>query len=195
MFGTIGDQTWNQIWDCLIQTPDLRSAVIKPKAERILDAYYTGVRVDSGNDWSVVGVRWVDLHSADGETGDITGTPAHSYPAVGSSSSQALPGNVAALITKNTLGGRATRNGRSFHPGVLLADLDLTNPNKLVSGGVTGLNTAYQAVFDALNFNEGGTACDPVVVSRDKFDVVRVNLVTSIQCQTRLATQRRRLRD
>jgi hypothetical protein len=104
----------------------------------------------------------------------------------GTSSSAVLPQNCAWLMRKNTgLGGRANK-GRMFVPGVPEAAVD--NAGVIVSGNVTTVNTAAATFLTTLS----GLGNEMVLLHSD--DLNDPDTVITFICDTRIATQRRRLR-
>jgi hypothetical protein len=99
-----------------------------------------------------------------------------------------LAPNTAILVRLETAGGRSTRSGRMYIPGV---DEDQVTANgEMTSGYVTDVQNAIDDFWDAL------TAADiiPVVNSKDGAGGYEPQTITGMAVQTLLATQRRRLR-
>jgi hypothetical protein len=184
-----------------------RNTVVAAMAEILLDEYDDNLRTLQIDEWQAQSVSWVDLHSADGTTGLITGTGTNTWPASGGVSGEAVAFGTAALVRKSIVADRSRRQGRLYWPGI---------PEAAVSSGYTiaGANlaiyqTAWTAFFDALQgvtVDVGGTLyasfpCvvhiltygtsaegKPVPLTGDSRDV------SAFSVQNVLATQRRRLR-
>jgi hypothetical protein len=119
---------------------------------------------------------------ATGPTGEFAGTEA------GGAGGQATSPNVAALIHKNTaFGGRAGR-GRMYIPG--LQESDLNEAGNLDSGAVT----AWQASLLAFLVSVTGDNLDPVVLHGVGSPLSTPSPITSLTIDSKVATQRRRLR-
>lgn len=151
------------------------------------------------NDVSVTAFVWLSLNSADGQTGVVLPDP--SKPVNGGINSGAAPPNVSWLINKTASGGRGTRNGRAYLPGVPEAGVD----------DAGGVEPAYitgwvPALADFLSGISDGGGLDParypVVLRRPAesripgTQIVEVDSsrITALTLDSRVATQRRRLR-
>lgn len=98
-----------------------------------------------------------------------------------------LPQNCAYLIHKNSgLGGRKNK-GRMYLPGV--AELSCDHAGNLDSGTITGLNAGLATLFTNLGNIEALGA--PVILHGD---AATPTPIVSFTADTRIATQRRRLR-
>ena len=128
---------------------------------------------------------FVDLRSLSGASGPVSGsTP----PETGGGSGNALAPNTAILVKLQTAGGRSTRSGRMYLPGV---DEDQVTANgEMTSGYVSTVQSAVSDFWTAL------TADDliPVVNSKVPGGGYTPNTITAMTVAPLLATQRRRLR-
>lgn len=194
VMGTYAGRPWANIWDMIVNddTPATRQDAALIVGKRILEGYYQNLRTGIESAVTVQKVRWVDLDSSTGGTGETSDreTGTGSFNGLGSSGNP-LPPNVALLVKKVTSSGRGGRHGRSYIPGIPEA-----NENQ---GSITaGVKTAWQGYLDAF-FNKiddnSATTSTPCVVHTQGGQVVTgVTTVTSLQVQDKLATQRRRLR-
>lgn len=128
---------------------------------------------------------FVDLRSLSGASGPVSGS---TLPETGGGSGNALAPNTAILVKLQTAGGRSTRSGRMYLPGV---DEDQVTANgEMTVGYVADVQNAIDDFWDAL------TAADiiPVVNSKVPGGTYAPNTITSMTVAALLATQRRRLR-
>lgn len=108
----------------------------------------------------------------------------------GTSSTQRLPQNVAAILQKNTgLGGRRNR-GRMFWPSINEGNVDQVGV--LTAGQIIDLNTL--ATFFRSSISEDATNNTAGMVLLHSLPPSDPTPVTSMQCSPRVGTQRRRLR-
>lgn len=108
---------------------------------------------------------------------------------VGDLSAGSLPQNNAYLVQKRTaLGGRSNR-GRLYQPGVFQDVVD-------DSGLLTGAFQASQqtAINSWLTAIQGITGVEDAVVLHSEGDIDPPTVITSLRLDSRIATQRRRLR-
>jgi hypothetical protein len=150
--------------------------------------------------YSFNSVSWVDLDSASGSTGVRTTSGANSLPTLGSIAGDALPPNVAQLVTKATTSQRGRRNGRLYLCGM---------PETDTSGGNLGLTrlNAWETSWAAFRGNTNQTVTG-VFAYTSALSVVHIltrdasgdpltgehSVVSALSPQQLLATQRRRLR-
>lgn len=154
-------------------------------AEILYEAYATAFADHMQDEWVYDSVSYVDLRTADGDSGTYV-PPALSH---GTATGNGASPQVAALIRWSAVGGRAQRSGRTYLPGIdegsISSDGNLT----------TGLRDAITA--DAAQFMTELTAGDLglCLVSRvGGATTGTVRTITGGQCQTVVATQRRRVR-
>lgn len=141
---------------------------------------------------------WVDLDDANGPTGTTLFSPV--IP--GTEGGQAMPANVAGRVLKDATGGRGDRRGSFFFVGLLEAESPGTNPNVW---GPAALSSWQAAINDAFGFfaepitSASGTWRPQMVVTRTRSndsgeaEYSGTSVVTGLQAQQRMATQRRRL--
>lgn len=134
---------------------------------------------------SVTGGSFVDLRTSGGASGPVTGI---GLPASGGGSGTMCPPNTAILVTNATIGTRTQRSGRMYLPG---ADEDQIDAVGTLTGGyVSDLQDAIDAFWAAL------TDADiiPVVSAKASPTTYEAVTITGMAVQTKVATQRRRLR-
>ena len=156
-------------------------------AQAVLDAYVVHILPVLTDSITVLSATFVDLSSSTGDTGEV-------IPSAGPSTSGAVhvdasPPQCTYLVKLQTGGGRATRGGRTFLPGVRS---DEVSENGVVAGGtVTTVTNAYADFMDALITSEAGQLG---VLHRNVSGPDSCTDVTQAICETSIATQRRRLR-
>ena len=118
------------------------------------------------------------------ETGPSALEPANEP---GTAAAQMVP-NTSYLIHKNTsLGGHAGR-GRCYVPGVPEEDINLDGV--LESGRAAGITSCFGSILASMT----GTGVVPVVLHAEDSPLSVPTAITSFSCDTKVATQRRRLR-
>lgn len=189
-----------------IISPSARADAIADQAAVLIESITDHVTPLQTNDVTWDEVRWVDLHSEDGTVGSTsTGTGAVTWPDAGNVTTGPCPGNVAVLVTKEAQSQRGRRNGRTYWCGVPEADSNDAAPNDLGGGALA----AWQSGMDDFlaSVNQDGTYDSELAVvhilTRGP-DTDEGNpgppltgvgrTVDALTVQTRLATQRRRLR-
>lgn len=151
------------------------------------------------NDLTLNRVRWVDLNSLTGSTGEVTDGGAFTAPVAGGSSGDPLPANVSMLVTKVAPGGgRSTRSGRWYIAGLSEGSTDGANGNLIGSSLLTEWAGIWEDFLAAVN-QDGSYDSRMVVVHTQTIgdaDPVYLSksIITDLAPQQLLATQRRRLR-
>lgn len=171
------------------------------------------------NTWSFLKVSYVDLDQDDGPTGERNTSGAITLPKPGTKSGETMPANTSVLVRKVINRQRGARVGRIYIAGV--PELDTTQPvlNVLESTKMAAWQTKMTAFLGDTNQNNqpflGGTYNSWMVVSHitsrgapktktTKYGPVsypgepltgQALKVTGLAVDSRLATQRRRLRD
>lgn len=196
--GTIFDRTWANIFDMHIESGGIggRDDNVRDQAKIFLNEWIDHVRLVIGNSVTLQRCRWVDLDSLDGTTGEVTAADSpRVMPSPGSVSSEQLPAASAVLVRKLATGGRAARNGRTYWPGVPEAS---TTGNSLTGTAVTSWNTQLALFLSGVSQSGassfGGYDSHMVVVHTLAGIFTDHTDVTSLALDSRLATQRRRLR-
>jgi hypothetical protein len=154
-------------------------------------------------------VSWVDLDDEDGTTGERAATTQENWPQAGASSSHhSAASNVAYMWTKQTTGGRSTRNGRTYLVGVAESWTTQGTPNALDATTLAALQAQANNFLGNTNQDGAGIfdwTSTMVVVhtsegaiyppSRTPSRTFRsATDVTELTVNNVLATQRRRLR-
>lgn len=122
------------------------------------------------------------------ESGGAVVTSNSVSTAGGRSGAPAIP-NTAVLARKLTAGIGRGKNGRMYIPGATVADLEQTGA--LTSGARSAWNAALADFLTALN---AGITTQVAVVNRSTPPGGSTEEITSLVCDARVATQRRRLR-
>lgn len=191
------------------QVASTRGAAVAREAQIIADAWVTHALPSLANNYTLLRVEYIDLHTTSGVTGSVvpTGTP----PFVGGSASAVVPQNVAVILTKTVAGIRGTRAGRMFLPPP--AESSVGELGQLDGPAIAGYNTIGANFLSAITIvpAEGDPhvlQAELVTVTWPTVDVARPpvkrpdpdgvgvsNTVLSLECETLVGTQRRRLRD
>lgn len=197
LHGTIHDRPWANVIDMHIETgiAGSRADSIADQAQVLLNEWIDHIRPLLTPQAILTEVTWVDLNAADGTVGNRSDASSpRVMPSAGSNPGDAMPGNVAILVTKRTNGGRGARNGRMFLPGVDESDAvgsNFSGGNASAAGAalgnfLSGVNQSDSPVFDY--------SSHMAVVQTSAGAFVAHHNVVGLAVQTRLATQRRRLR-
>lgn len=200
--GIIGSRPWACILDMHLETTvlDDRHDVILDQARVLLNAWFEKVLPFTGSAVTLQRVRWVDLNDADGETGERSTSPEHTIPASGGVGTDIAPANAAILVKKRAGGGRRSRNGRMFLPGIPEASAAASN---VAGASLTTMQGNMNSFLSSIN-QTGGVILDyeshlavvhtirPTPTAPPEFD--SFDHVTSLEVQQLLATQRRRMR-
>lgn len=203
-----GGNVVTNIWDVHVDghgTAD-RPGAANNLAGIILDAWSVNVLANQSNTMAAESVSWIDMNSADGQTGSRSTTATRTWPAVGPNTDPGMPGNVSVLVRKITDGGRGQRNGRMYLAGIAEAFTAATTHNELSPSIVTTINgrmadflTAVDGDHDLGGVTAAYTANSVVtrVLTRDPDGKPLTGDFATIQSlivDPLLATQRRRLR-
>ena len=181
--GTAGGRNWANVFHTQrlgATPPDVEDAAAilgDAYAETILPLLTDSVRCTT--------VAYVDLSSLSGDSGSI---PWPNAEDVGGDTGAPAPMQVAYLVRWNATGGRAQRNGRSYLPGVneqAVGDAGVVDTDKL-----NALTEAANDFIIALQTGDLSLS----VISRVDGDTYSPRAIGSGVCDTRVATQRRRLR-
>lgn len=190
--GTQTGKAWTNVLHVRHDRP-ISSGNAGDVAQEVLDAYVEELLPLMSELVTVTGAEYVDLDSAEGDTGSVT--PSAGLTVTGGDSAQPVPINTAVLVRKNTEGGRAARNGRMFLPG--MAEVNVDGAGIIASVSRTAWQTAADAFLNTVN--DGGIASPEqvmVVVSRPTVSATpgTFNEVTSLNVSSLMATQRERMR-
>ncbi len=180
--GTIGEQPWANVFHVQL----LGGAPPTPieAADLMFATYVDQFCLLQGDGVFVNSVSYVDLDSLTGDSG----TYVPETPGQGAAVNNQVPPNVAFLGTWVALGGRAYRNGRTYFPG---GDESSVDDSGVISGPVVEnwaeAMTAFRVVLDG-----GSLALSIVSKTSETTGIART--VTGEAMQSRVATQRRRVR-
>jgi hypothetical protein len=134
------------------------------------------------NAYTFVGVTAYEMTSGGLLVGEFTS------PVVGTGGGNPLPSNCAVLVHKRTaLGGRRGR-GRMYLPPFTAGELDV-GPSGVIDG------PDYTAIQDELDVFYGLMVSNDLQPSLYHSDGGSGNIITSLVLDTRIATQRRRMRN
>ena len=117
-----------------------------------------------------------------GPSADVTGT------ASGDGGSQGMTPNQALLVRKNTANGGHAGRGRMYFPGLPVADFD--NHGAIFGASLSTLQDAFNSLLDDIQ----GADITPVLLHGQHSPLVTPSTITSFVVDSRIATQRRRLR-
>lgn len=208
VWATYGGRNVANVFDMRITDITLgmtRDTAVLDQAEWILSQWRTDCVVDLCNEYQFQRVSWVDLDSETGSTGFVTSGNGVTLPQSGGVSEAGMPGNVSMLIAKVAPGGgRRTRNGRTYVPG--LSELSTADnvPNTWSGGTVTQWTANMEAFSSGISRTvvSDGYSSNMVVVhthyegtGEDRELVYDgYSEVQSLTAQATLATQRCRIR-
>lgn len=195
--GTYGEATWANVMDFRVDEEALSDRAIEiENVAGVLEDAWKGFLVPLlVDDLVLTSISWVDLDSADGSTGSIGISGG-----AGNDTTPPTSAQVSVLIRKNTTGGRSSRPGRWYLPGIPEAGVGITGVD---SGYRTALQTALNNWQAALTGPVSqGSQIEPVVVhtrntgTEQNPNIVYVSTtpITSYTVSGTAATQRRRLR-
>lgn len=139
------------------------------------------------NNYSVQGIRYLDVNEADGTTGYLVADPAK--PVAGPGTTSTFPPALATVVRKNINGSRNSRAGRLYIPPPQENEGD---ENGVVGAGrIATVNTGF-ASFHSGTDDSGGNGYI-AVLHQFVGKPVTWSRVLSYTCQALLGTQRRRM--
>lgn len=158
----------------------------------------------ASNAITYTGGNYTDLDSLESGSGSFG--PVAGHPVNGGSASAVCPPNVAMIVTKNCAHSRAQRPGRMYVPGCI--ENQVSDQGDISGSQLSGQQTAFDGLLADLNGTLiSGASTAWRVVHVTGHDGVAVpghphglpnawssSDVTSLTCQTRVGTQRRRNR-
>lgn len=154
-------------------------------AEDFVQIYCDNLRKAMTAQITVVDAAYVDLSSVTGDSGVVA--PA-TGPFTGGQGGFGAPTNVAMLISWGATGSRSQRNGRTYLPGVDEDQVD-------TSGNLTsGFKTEIQGYVDDFVADLQTANMALVINSKTGTGSYEPRTITSWTVDSRVATQRRRLR-
>lgn len=180
--GLTGGRPWTNVFHFQLAGGDPPTVV--EAAQIVADAWGTTVFDYTSNTTDLDSISYVDLRTLDGDSGTIPSAPTYT----GGNAAAASSPQVAVLIKWATDGGRTTRNGRTYVPGVAEGSIN--------AGGVLDNTQVVEFSDEANNFIE---ACQVGELILSVLHLVsptegEMRTVLSGTCDTRVATQRRRQR-
>jgi len=199
LVGTISDRAWAQVFDMHIESGGIgtRDENVFNQAQVFLNEWIDHIAPVTTAAAILTGCRWVDLDTLEATSGERQDAEApRTMPKPGNGGATgAAPSNVAVLARKIASSGRSKRNGRSYFPGVAEASVD---GNNLTTAFRSSFNTALQDFLDGISQSGatsfGGYDSHLVVVHEPASGEVSHSNVTTLVADTKVATQRRRLR-
>lgn len=203
--GTYLSKPCLNVLDMVVQAGDSpvvpRSEVIPEVAKLLIDNWKNKICTNVSSDYTFNAVSWVDLDTADGQTGSRTSSPTYNLPQSGSRPGDPITAAVAILITKETTASRGLRPGRWFIGGLTEGDVS----GNIINGSYLGdFNTALGDMVT--NLTETGLLEPmhyfPTVVhtkttgtGASKVTTYKGNTqITNLRASGRVSTQRRRNR-
>lgn len=191
-------------------TPGDRPDAIDAVAGDILNNWSDHIIISLVDDYVAQSVSWLDLDEANGPTGSRSTTSETTWPEAGPSVSAPLPSNVSVLVKKQIVGARGRRNGRMYLTGFSEGLTPEGDGNTVDPATRAALDTRLASFLSGINDAEG-----PFIAVQRQLVVVHTSVATdgsgnpvpgadpvyegyspvqTLTCDTRLATQRRRLR-
>lgn len=198
LHGTNG-RPWVNIFDFHLDTAGggARADAIQDQAEIINQEWVSAWLSFVAATCHFIKTSWVDLDSLSGSTGETTETSGSLVlETQGTASGEAVPPNVAYLVHKRAGGGRGTRDGRFFVPGV---PEGMSSHDSVPASPLASINAMLPALLANLNQNAtiitGGSYDSSLVVVRAPVGgETSFDTVTALELDSQFATQRRRLR-
>lgn len=197
--GTIdGGGSWANIWDVrvLADVANDRGVVARDYASVLINQWVAQLAPIVTSNVGLTSVSWVDLDSADGSVGTVAGTASP-----GLRNAAPTPNNVAILVTKAGTGTRGQRTGRWYQVGIPEGEADWQS---LTGNYRSEAQDAFTGWLEETTDPEGVDASVlPTVIHTRRSDpddptselvYTGNSLITGMIVQTRMATQRRRLR-
>lgn len=156
-------------------------------AQAVLNRYVDDVLLRLTSTVSVAGAAYIDLSSSTGVTGTVsyTGTS----PTSGTVTVKPAPPQVAYLGKFTSSGGRGSRAGRIFLPGVRSDEVN--NDGTLTSGTITTIGDALNSWASAVSTDVEHVLC---IAHKSGPLSGTSTTVSTITCEQSVATLRHRLR-
>jgi hypothetical protein len=139
------------------------------------------------DNYTFEGGQYLDLRSADGETGIIP--PVVGEPTQGGSTGESSNPNDCVLVHKRTAGARGVRQGRMYLPPPGEGSMD--EDGRLTQGAITAMNTRLASFLT--NTTQGGISEETRFLTVLHVDNTNTK-VRALQVDPLVATQRRRQR-
>jgi len=196
--GVIIDRPWTNVFDVDINSGGIggRDDNVADQAMIFLNEWIDHIRPRVATAMTLLGCRWVDLDTATGTTGEATvATAPRVMPSAGTGGTEPMSSNVSLLVRKRVRSGRGIRQGRSYMPG--LREANVLN-NVVLAADITSWQTALDDFLAGINqdggSSTGGYDSRMQVVHAPGGVFLSMDEVQSLDPDTRVATQRRRLR-
>lgn len=206
IIGTYAGVNVANVLDIDLDTPGstARADAVLDQAKVIVSAWADHICPLLSDEYSALSVKWVDMNSSDGTTGEVTEGTGSSFPQAGARGGNPMPGSVAFLIHKQINASRGSRSGRMFLAGVMESDTGDTTPNTIIPATIATMTTALEDFRNAVNQdgvlgdyssdisvihtkNTANPEDDPIIV------YVSQSSVDALVPSTKIRTQRRRL--
>lgn len=193
--GTAGTYAHDNIVDInyVLETGADKSVVLEALAELVATRWQTDILPNLGNQVTITGVKFVDLNSADGPTGEGDTNP--SLDTEGGIGGGQMPANTTFLIKKRISATRDVRPGRWYLSGVAEGTVDDTGNVNLSSAQATDLRdgavTFVETIFSGGPIAIDGLESSVVVVGHPRQH--NFSYITGMILDPRIATQRRRI--
>lgn len=176
-----------------------RQQAIEDQAEILAKQWSTDVMPDLVSALRLESVSWVDLDNATGSVGSFAGSAGAPLPHVGGVDNAPASSNVSILVRKQTSSARGSKQGRIFVCGLPEAYTTQANPNNIDGGFLATLQEDFDAFLGNINQDASAEppAYDSELVVVHKVPIVGEGTgsdVSALRVDSRLATQRRRLR-
>jgi len=181
--GTYGTRNWAHVVGGFITGTGTAEGL----ARDIVQSYLDNVMPVLASSVNLSTARYVDLRTLDGDSGPISGLTG--FPASGGGGDNGAPPNVTYLLRLEISGGRASRNGRMYLPGVNEAEVN--GFGVIDSEQVDGLNIATGNFFTDITAGDNGYLG---VLGKTSTGSYLMRSVIDVNVDTKVATQRRRLR-
>lgn len=194
--GTLGGQDCMNVFDIYVGDDVIgeRSTAIEQCAQDLLNQWDDHILPVVVNDYTAVQVRWVDLDTAEGETGSISSTDENTWPKDGSVAGDPLPNNAYAKVVKNLQGKtRTQRNGATRLGGLAEGYTGATTPNTLNLADRTAITDAFQSMQDGIEAAGSEALTYFVVVHTVDGVATGHTRVASFSCAPVVGTIRRRM--
>jgi hypothetical protein len=151
------------------------------------------------NNYVATKISWIDLDSLDGETGEKSVGGSQTWPRAGNGTISSMPGNVALRVNKRTNGGRGSKQGRMYLCGVAENWTSDEDPNLVSSANAAGVTEVMGQFLSDITIDAGteeplGDSSQLHVVHTKNGQFVNSTEVVALECDSTLASQRRRLR-
>lgn len=165
----------------------------------IINQWSEDVMAHLSNKYIFESVSWIDLDTDEGSVGERAETSEVTLPVAGAGTWEAMPGNVALRINKNTVAKRGQRQGRMYLVGYAEAGTSQGEPNQVTNSTLASLATTLTSFLGNINQSDIiGTdeeySSELVVVHTKLGQYTNYSVVNSLTADPYLGSQVRRLR-